>query len=69
MGDWDTSSVISMEYMFADAPRFNQPLNDWDLSNVQLTYAMFGCYTLGDLCDFNQPIDNWDVSNVVDMGT
>ena len=69
MGDWDTGSVLSMEYTFADAVAFNQPLAQWDVSNVQLTYAMFGCYTVGVLCNFNQPLGDWDVSSVVDMGT
>ena len=38
---------------------FNQPLNNWDVSNVVAMSLMF--LNAG---NFNQPLDNWDVSNV-----
>lgn len=48
--------------MFYDACRFNQPLNNWDVSNVTDMQSMFY-----DAHNFNQPLDKWDVSNVKDM--
>jgi len=30
-----------MDYMFLDAYNFNQPLNNWDISNVKHTNHMF----------------------------
>jgi len=38
---------------------FNQPIGDWDVSNVTYMRWMFeSAYA------FNQPIGDWDVSNV-----
>ncbi len=45
--------------MFYRCELFNQPLNDWDVSSVEIMEFMFlGCG------DFNQPLDDWDVSRV-----
>ena len=44
------------------ASSFNQPLNDWDVSNVTDMNSMFS-----DASSFNQPLNDWDVSNVTDM--
>src|SRR5690606_15867816 len=41
---------------------FNQPLNNWDVSNVIEMDWMFT-----DAIVFNQPLNNWDVSNVVNI--
>ena len=49
--------------MFSDVENFNQPLNDWDVSNVTNMDSMF----MFAKC-FNQPLNNWNVSNVKDMG-
>ena len=35
IGDWDVSNVTDMENMFAHASSFNQPLNKWNVSNVE----------------------------------
>ena len=44
------------------ATTFNQPLNKWNVSNVEDMLSMFqNCE------DFNQPLNNWNVSNVEDM--
>merc|ERR1711988_1351138 len=48
--------------MFSDANSFNQPINNWDVSNVTNMSAMFS-----EANSFNQPINNWDVSNVTNM--
>ena len=47
--------------MFGNNIYFNQPIGDWDVSNVTNMYNMFGSSV------FNQDISNWDVSNVIDM--
>jgi surface protein len=45
--------------MFCGCTSFNQPLNNWNVSNVTNIRWMF------DNCkSFNQDISNWDVSNV-----
>jgi uncharacterized repeat protein (TIGR01451 family) len=57
-----TSGITDMSSLFYGADTFNQPLNNWDVSNVQNMSEMFA-YT----SDFDQPLDNWDVSNVITM--
>ena len=48
--------------MFYQASDFNQPLNEWDVSNVTTMLGMFyGAST------FNQDLSGWNVSNVTDM--
>jgi surface protein len=48
--------------MFALAEVFNQPLSNWDVSNVKdMNYMFAGAE------NFNQSIGNWDVSNVTEM--
>ena len=39
---------------------FNQPLNNWDVSNVTNMWYMFLNAT-----SFNQPLNKWNVSNDV----
>ena len=51
-----------MKGMFEGAHVFNQPIGNWDVSNVTTMKGMFeGAHV------FNQPIGNWDVSNVTTM--
>ena len=45
--------------MFSRADTFNQPIGDWDVSNVTDMRSMFI-----EAHAFNQDISNWDVSNV-----
>ena len=48
--------------MFKDAELFNQPLNDWNVSNVTKMPSMFR-----NTKSFNQDISNWNVAQVTDM--
>ena len=48
--------------VFRNAESFNQPINNWDVSNVTNMSNVF-IYT----DSFNQPLDNWNVSNVTKM--
>ena len=50
-----------MRAMFAGT-KFNQPIGNWNTSNVTDMSYMFSGATV-----FNQPLNNWDVSNVTDM--
>ena len=48
--------------MFCNAIEFNQPINNWDISQVTDISYMF--------CDahaFNQPLDHWDTICVIHM--
>jgi surface protein len=51
-----------MEQMFANCTNFNQPLNGWNVSNVEIMTRMFS-----DCRSFNQPLENWNVSIVRSM--
>ena len=51
-----------MGSMFQGASTFNQPIANWNVSNVTNMGSMFRGATT-----FNQPIGNWDVSNVTSM--
>jgi surface protein len=51
-----------MNYLFSAKLSFNEPLEDWDVSNVTSMTGMF------DNCmSFNQPLAKWNVSNVKHM--
>ena len=56
-----TSHVTDMSELFR-LRDFNQPIGNWDVSNVTDMSFMFASTS-----SFNQPIENWDVSNVTDM--
>ena len=49
-----------MSLMFSGS-KFNQPIGNWNVSNVIEMNAMFAT------SDFNQPIGNWNVSKVKNM--
>ena len=57
----DLSQVTDMSQMFAGTT-VNGDFNHWDVSNVELMWALFLYNT-----EFNGSISNWDVSNVTDM--
>jgi surface protein len=48
--------------MFYNTSAFNQPLNNWNVSNVEYMNSMF---TFAN--SFNQPLNNWNVSKVKNM--
>lgn len=62
IGDWNTSTITSMESMFENALSFNQPIDNWNTSAVTTTTYMFR-----NASAFNQPIANWNVAAVTNM--
>ena len=60
-----TTQVTNLSFMFLDISTFNQPIGNWDVSNVTNMEGMFQC--IGSNSIFNKPIGNWDVSNVTNM--
>ena len=56
-----TTRVTDMHFMFLNNEVFNQPIDNWDVSNVTDMSNMF------ETAIFNQPIGNWDVSSVTNM--
>ena len=62
IGNWNTSNVTIMRYMFNGATDFNQNIGNWNTSNVTTMLSMFHGAT-----DFNQDIGNWNVSSVTNM--
>lgn len=79
---WDTKRVTNMQYAFADAERFDQPLNNWNTSaNTKFTGMFGGTVNSGKNMKFNQPINTqlvqigslsyvaWDTSNVDNFST
>jgi surface protein len=67
-----TSLTTDMSLLFSTIT-FNQPIGNWDVSNVTDMFRMFSLGNTDDderrpLNNFNQPIGNWDVSKVENMG-
>lgn len=64
---WDTSrvtdfSMLGREMRPEDRRAFNEPIGNWNVSNVTRMHGTFM-----DWSRFNQPIESWDVSNVTTM--
>lgn len=58
----DVSNVVDMSKLFhLSALEFNGHISQWDVSNVQNMYDMFGGSS------FNGNVSKWNVSNVADM--
>jgi hypothetical protein len=51
-----------MESMFEDAQYFNQPVGNWNVSNVSFMRDTF--YHAN---RFNQRLSNWNISKVTDV--
>ena len=60
-----TTRVTDMYNLFLCYEEFNQPVGNWDVSNVTNMSGMF--YSECSASLFNQDIGLWDVSNVTDM--
>ena len=58
---WDTSNVTNITRAFSGAKVFNQPIGNWNVSNVTMMEDVFGGSA------FNQPLNNWDVTSVISM--
>jgi len=64
INNWDTSKVIDMYALFLWGKSFNQPLGNWNVSNVTNMQYMF--YACGGL-PFEQDISAWNISNVTNF--
>ncbi len=64
IGNWDTSNVVDMSYMFCYTTFFNESILQWDVSRVTSMRGMFQFAT-----KFNQPLKGWNVGYVQDMGS
>ncbi|PZU17018.1 MAG: hypothetical protein DI589_26630, partial [Shinella sp.] len=62
IGNWNTSKITNMAYIFYEAKIFNQNISGWNTSAVTNMSYMFTNASV-----FNQPIGNWDTSKVTDM--
>ena len=62
IGDWNVSTIITMENMFHGAHAFNQDLNRWDVSAVTNMEQMFRYNHV-----FNGNIRDWNTSTVTNM--
>ena len=61
IGNWDTSNVTDMSYMFQYASKFNGDIGNWNTSKVTNMVGMFFGAN-----NFNKDyIINWDTSNVI----
>jgi surface protein len=65
INNWRPSSCTTMFGMFTEATGFNQPIGDWDVSNVTDMQYMF--YNYRKAYAFDQDIGNWDVGKVTNM--
>ena len=65
---WDTSTITNMDGVFAGCVLFNQPLNNWDVSNVESFGPGFNRGMFIGCAAFNQPLNNWDVSSCRKFG-
>lgn len=61
INSWDMSNVTDMDWLFFGVTQFNNNIENWNVSNVEIFSHMFGNTT------FNQDISNWDVSSATDM--
>ena len=62
VSDWDTSLIINMPFLFAQASSFNQPIGQWNTEKVDNMGSMFHGAS-----SFNQPIGQWKTDNLRGM--
>ena len=62
IGNWDTSNVTDMSFMFYWKTDFNENIGNWDTSKVTNMSNLFN-----NVRDFNQDIGRWDTSKVTNM--
>ena len=63
MNSWDLSSITAITQLFENCTSFNQPVGNWDVSNVTDMRIVFQSTA------FNQDLSNWDTSSVNNMGS
>lgn len=69
INNWNVSSCTNMQGMFSYNSHFNQPLDNWDVSNAVIgstSPASFGMFE--GATAFNQNINAWNVSSRSDFG-
>ncbi|MCY3411015.1 MAG: BspA family leucine-rich repeat surface protein [Candidatus Heimdallarchaeota archaeon] len=59
LSGWNTSTITSMRYTFADTNNFNGDISTWDVSHVTLINSMFS-----NAAAFDQSLNAWNVSSV-----
>lgn len=63
INNWVVSGLTSLEDMFNGCTKFNQPIGNWNTSNVtnmnRVFYTSFGSNSV-----FNQDLSNWNMSKV-----
>ena len=60
---WDTSSVTTMVSMFEGATGFNQPLGNWNISNVHLMNDMFKSVQLSQ-ANYDNLLVGWGITGL-----
>ena len=61
MGNWGTSAITNLSYMFQGNNKFNQDISKWNTANVTNMSNMFnGCSA------FQQNLGSWNISNLTD---
>lgn len=64
LGDWDVSTLESIQFMFSGATDFNGDISSWNVGNVQNMTALFQ-----NAESFAGDLSSWDVSSVSDMSS
>ncbi len=59
---WNVSKVVDMSFLFSGATLFDQPLNSWNTSSLNIAYDMF------DGSAYDQPLNMWNMSQVNNTG-
>lgn len=65
INNWNFPLVTSMYEMFGNSESFNQPIGNWDVSNVTIMEAVFRQAYVGPLTQ--ESLNTWDVSSATTM--